>query len=212
MIPLSFRNIYAAAQASLTICTILFSDPSISHADVLHVNDSIDTHTLVDVTGVSHSAPLKSCEPQSNCVSSNYKEPPNRYVSPLKIVNDRDVAFQRAVRDLKEANHDVSIVEIAPKDYFIHVTVPGTAPNSLDDIELKFLEGIINVRCESRVTLPPPPFCIQKNCINGNMDQRTRISRIAYALGLPPSDREQMQGAVWTPIFLNSDRVPAYDE
>lgn len=153
---------------------------------------------------------LKSCPSKSNCVSSGFLEPPNRYVSPLKLVNDRDVAFQRAVKDLQQNRGDFSIAELDPKAYYIHVTTPGTAPGSVDDIELTFPEGsgIVNIRCEAQVSLPPPPFCVKKNCINGNMDQRSRINKVALLLNLPPSDQEQMNGAKWTPIFFNADKVP----
>ena len=107
---------------------------------------------------------LRPCASDRNCVSSNYLEPPNRYVSPLKQVNDRDKAFQRAVRDLNQAQ--ASIVEVKPDQYYIHLTVPGTAPSSLDDVELLFTnDGIVNVRCDARVTLPIPPFCVKRNCI-----------------------------------------------
>ena len=110
---------------------------------------------------------LRPCAPERNCVSTNYLEPPNRYVSPLKLVNDQDKAFQRAVRDLNQAQ--ASIVEVKPEQYYVHLTVPGTAPSSLDDIELVFTkDGIVNVRCDARVTLPIPPFCVKRNCINGN--------------------------------------------
>lgn len=153
---------------------------------------------------------LKACSTTSNCVSSNYAEPPNRYISPLKIVNDRNTAFQRAIRDLRKS--DFAIAEVIPKDYYIHLTTPGTAPGSIDDLELVFPEegDIVNVRCEARVTLPPPPFCVKKNCINGNMDQRSRLKKLVSILGLPSADETQMQGAKWTPIFFNSDRVPGF--
>ena len=104
------------------------------------------------------------------------------------------------------------MVEIQPGSKYIHLTVPGTAPSSLDDVELVFSEGAVNVRCEARVTLPPPPFCIKRNCINGNMDQRTRVEKLASVLGLPFQDRTEMAGAKWTPIFLNSDKVPGFDD
>jgi uncharacterized protein (DUF1499 family) len=198
----------AAARTAVAIYALLLSDPT--------------THELADESSISISRRLQICSPQSNCVSSNYREPPNRYVSPFKIVNEPDVAFQRAVRDIKakaatatsagNSKDDVSILDIVPKQNYIHLTVPGTAPSSLDDIELIFSEDIVNVKCEARVTLPPPPFCIKKNCINGNMDQRSRIEKIGYLLGLPANDREQMQGAKWTPIFMNSDRVPGFDD
>lgn len=145
-------------------------------------------------------------------------EPPNRYVSPLKLVNDREKAFQRAVRDLTDAapaGEGISVVEIKPDQYYIHATVPGTAPGSLDDIELLFIEdvGIVNIRCDARTTLPIPSFCLKRNCINGNMDQRSRLEAIALRLNLPPSDQLQMkQQAKWTPIFFNSDRVPGFDD
>ena len=160
---------------------------------------------------------LQACEPNTNCVSSNYREPPNRYVSPFKIVRDPTAAFQRAVRDLQQSSEDggseFSVAEIVPNSKYIHLTVPGTSPSSLDDIGIVFSDDVVNVKCQARVTLPPPPFCVRKNCINGNMDQRSRVEKLGYLLGLPPSDREEMQAAKWTPIFFNSDRVPGfYDE
>ncbi|CAJ1969748.1 unnamed protein product [Cylindrotheca closterium] len=162
---------------------------------------------------------LQACEPNTNCVSSNYREPPNRYVSPFKIVRDPETAFQRAVRDLiiqqstsEDDKSGFSVAEIIPNSKYIHLTVPGTAPSSLDDIDIVFSDSVANVKCQARVTLPPPPFCVRKNCINGNMDQRSRIEKLGYILGLPPSDREEMQTAKWTPIFFNSDRVPGFDD
>lgn len=162
---------------------------------------------VVDTTGFD-GARLKPCPYDSNCVSSNYLEPPNRYVSPLRTVRDQNSAFTGAVRDLK----DEEIVDVLPKNRYIHFTVPGTAPGSLDDIEVMFgEEGIVNLRCQARVTLPPPPFCIKKNCINGNMDQRQRLEKVAQTLGLPPADQERMQqSAKWSPIFFNSDIVPGF--
>ena len=192
---------------SLVAYTMLFGvDPDPSLATTGGPGYTFDTTTENGIVR------LKACSPSSNCVSSNYLEPPNRYVSPLKIVNDRDVAFQRAIRELQKRDGDFSIAEVVSKDYYIHITKPGTAPGSLDDIELTFPSsgGIVNIRCEARVTLPPPPFCVKKNCINGNMDQRKRLEDLMYVLGLPPVDQKQMQGAKWTPIFLNSDRVPGF--
>ena len=154
---------------------------------------------------------LDTCSREANCVSSSYNEPPNVYVSPLTTVNEPTRAFERAVRDLREGKFD--FVDIKPSSKYIHVTVPGTAPSSLDDVELVFSsEGTVNVRCEARVTIPPPPFCVKRNCINGNMDQRTRVERLATVLGLPFQDREVMAGAKWTPIFFNSDKVPGFDD
>ena len=212
MLTITFRKIVATAQASVAICALMFSDPSISSADPGYSYENI-AKSIQDEQSISGSTTrLRSCSVNSNCVSSNYREPPNRYVSPLKIVNNRDVAFQRAVRDLKQYQGDISIVEIVPKDYYIHVTVPGTAPSSLDDVELMFVSDIVNVKCEARVSLPPPPFCVKKNCINGNMNQRSRVEKLAYELGLPASDLEQMKGAKWTQIFWNTDRVPDFED
>ena len=118
----------------------------------------------------------------------------------------------------------MKVVEIRPRETYIHMTVPGTSVGSLDDVEILFAgennknneeedEGIlVHLRCQARVTLPPPPFCLKKNCINGNMDQRTRVDAIARILGLPSADQEAMQSAKWTPIFFNSDRVPGFDD
>jgi hypothetical protein len=111
-------------------------------------------------------------------------------MSSLKTAKDRDVAFTQAIRDL---DGQEIIADVLPKSYYIHLTVPGTTPGSLDDMEIFFGdEGTVNLRCESRVTLPPPPFCLKKNCINGNMDQRQRVEQVARILGLPPADQERM--------------------
>ena len=203
------------ASASVTICVLTFSDPHVSHASGpgYYLESYDTTKSSPSDKQSSRNASLKACSTTSNCVSSNYLEPPNRYVSPLKIVNVREVAFKRAMRDIKASGRsDISVADAVPEDFYIHLTVPGTAPYSLDDIEILFTPSgdIVNVRCEARVTLPTPPFCIQKNCINGSMDQRRRVADISYILGLPPSDQEQMQGAKWTPIFFNSDKVPGF--
>ena len=90
----------------------------------------------------------------------------------------------------------------------------GTAPGSIDDIELLFLDesSVVALQCEAQATLPPPPFCLERNCINGNLDQRRRVEAIARILGLPPSDQNQMKGAKWSPIFFNADCVPGFEE
>ena len=173
-----------------------------------------------DVGWDSSTNRLQPCPYESNCVSSSYLEPPNRYISPLKTLKDQDAAFAGALRDLTSsssgATTQITVVEASPKSHYIHLTVPGTSPGSLDDIELLFGEeaGIVNWRCQARVKLPPPPFCLQKNCINGNMDQRRRMDGIGQILGMPKADQERMgQSAKWTPIFFNSDQVPGfYDE
>mmetsp|Transcript_14986 Transcript_14986/g.26807 ORF Transcript_14986/g.26807 Transcript_14986/m.26807 type:complete len:213 (-) Transcript_14986:471-1109(-) len=202
---------WMAQTAAAAICsTLLISDPP--HQLDLDPPPSQQLQQQQSITR------LDRCSAQSNCVSSNYREPPNRYVSPFRIVNEPQIAFQRAVRDVKNSQQNdgtlngMSIVEIVPNDYYIHVTVPGTAPSSVDDIELIFSEDVVNVKCEATVTLPPPPFCVKKNCINGNMDQRSRVERMGSLLGLPANDREEMMGAKWTPIFMNSDRVPGFED
>lgn len=167
-------------------------------------------------------------------MSSNYAEPPNSYVAPFSIAggDDRSAAFQRVVDDVSPTSpagvgtgagttgarrlltsrlSTVRVAEVIPTDFYIHLTTPGTAPGSLDDLELVFPEdgSIVNVRCDARVVLPPPPFCIRKNCINGNMDQRRRVEELSLGLGLSPVDqREMREEAKWTPIFFHSDRVP----
>ena len=173
-------------------------------------------YTPSTTTNAGDAPRLRRCEPNTNCVSSGYLEPPNRYMSPLQTLSDRDTAYRRTIRDLSSALDGK--VETVAKDYYVHVEVPGTAPGSTDDVEILFGEegGIVNVRCEARVTLPPPPFCVKKNCINGNMDQRERVEKIARILGLPAADSGRMKDtAKWTPIFFNSDRVPTdleYDD
>jgi uncharacterized protein (DUF1499 family) len=194
MILVAFSMVNRVAVTSCAIISLLFSSPQQSHAEIGWDGNR-----------------LRPCPYESNCVSSNYLEPPNRYMSSLKTAKDRDVAFTQAIRDL---DGQEIIADVLPKSYYIHLTVPGTTPGSLDDMEIFFGdEGTVNLRCESRVTLPPPPFCLKKNCINGNMDQRQRVEQVARILGLPPADQERMQqSAKWTPIFFNSDRVPDFED
>eukprot|EP00536_Pseudo-nitzschia_multiseries_P012464 jgi/Psemu1/32165/gm1.32165_g len=164
---------------------------------------------------------LLPCPADKNCVSSSYSEPPNRYVSPLSLVKNSETAFRQAVRDLSSEGQQqqqqqfFSIANIDPNHRYIHLKTPGTSPGSTDDIELLFSDGsssIVSLRCEADVTLPPPPFCLQKNCINGNLDQRRRVEKVVKILGLPSSDSYLMKDAKWTPIFFNSDRVPGFDD
>jgi uncharacterized protein (DUF1499 family) len=187
-----------AAMATITLVAVQLGHPlGESGAKVGYVPSS-------DINQIPR---LRSCEPNTNCVSSGYLEPPNRYMSPLRTLSDKETAYRRAVRDLSTLNEKVEAIS---KDSYLHIEVPGTAPGSFDDVELLFTDkGIVNLRCEARVTLPPPPFCLKKNCINGNMDQRTRVEEISRVLGLPSADSERMkETAKWTPIFFNSDRVP----
>jgi len=161
---------------------------------------------------------LPLCPSTSNCVSSNPLEPPNRYISPLtSLQEDADSVFRRVVRDWGSQARGAVLVESLPQQRYLHGTLPGTASGSLDDVELLVVPAdestLVQLRCEARVTLPPPPFCLKKNCINGNMDQRLRLDGIGRALGLPAADQQRMQeSAKWTPIFFNSDRVPGFED
>ena len=161
---------------------------------------------------------LRPCPSDKNCVSSSYAEPPNRYISPLSVVKNSETAFRQAVRDLsseQQQHQYFSITNIDPSHRYIHLTRPGTAPGSIDDIELLFSDdeaSIVALRCEAEVTLPPPPFCLQKKCINGNLDQRRRVEKVSKVLGLPSADSNLMKDAKWTPIFFNADRVPGFDD
>lgn len=213
----AYRSLHAASTLIATSIVFLFEiggNPNGASADIGLVPASF-----------AEPARLRVCKPDSNCVSSSPLEPPNRYISPLTIVNNRDVAYERAVRDLSarspaeakelggRGESRARFADTIPSDYYIHLTVPGTAPGSMDDIELFFPSGggIVNLRCEARVTLPPPPFCIRLGCINGNMDQRNRLEVISRQLGLPSADQKRMrEGAKWTPIFFNSDTIPGF--
>lgn len=222
IIPSIVRIAAASCASTLTAC-MLWSGGlgvAVEHSNAIEPPSNPPILGLILEQGDNAVGRLQPCPYESNCVSSNYLEPPNRYISPLTTFRDRDTAFARAIRDLKdaEASSTTKVVEILPRQYYIHATVPGTAQGSLDDVEILFAgdnddtAGIVHLRCQARVTLPPPPFCLKKNCINGNMDQRTRMDTIARTLGLPAADQERMQSAKWTPIFFNSDRVPGFDE
>ena len=211
-------------------------------ASLLTTSMGLEEHSVVGITIAAQPAPtlivattdfivpppqLRPCAKDTNCVPSFYAEPPNRYVSPWVSRQSPNVALQRALRYLssKDSSHLVEARSIETQDgSYIHVVVSGTAPNSYDDIEL-FFQGdsssenvpgdntLINLRSEARVTLPPPPFCIRKNCINGSMDQRDRLARIQRVVGLPAADEGRMnEQAKWTPIFFNSDKVPSWDD
>jgi uncharacterized protein (DUF1499 family) len=211
IIPTGIQTAARAAVATVAFATVQLSNPLASVAEVGYIPSSSSSQI--------EPPRLKACNANTNCISSGYIEPPNRYMSPLKTLSDKETAYRRAVRDLSNSNNNnyyYNKIETISKDFYIHIEVPGTAPGpkSIDDIELLFTnDNIVNLRCEARVTLPPPPFCVQKNCINGNMDQRRRVEDIARILGLPSADYERMaQTAKWSPIFFNSDRVPGFDD
>lgn len=215
IIPAGIQVAARAAVATVAFATVQLSNPLASVAEVGYIpSSSASSSQVIDPIPPR----LKACNANTNCISSGYIEPPNRYMSPLKTLSDKETAYRRAVRDLSNSknNNYYNKIETISKDFYIHIEVPGTAPGpkSIDDIELLFTnDNIVNLRCEARVTLPPPPFCVQKNCINGNMDQRRRVEDIARILGLPSADYERMtQTAKWSPIFFNSDRVPGFDD
>ena len=211
IIPAGVQVAARAAVATLAFATVQLSNPLASVAEVGYIPSSSSSSSQIDPIPPR----LKACNANTNCISSGYIEPPNRYMSPLKTLSDKETAYRRAVRDLSNSNSNYyNKIETISKDFYIHIEVPGTAPKSIDDIELLFTnDNIVNLRCEARITLPPPPFCVQKNCINGNMDQRRRVEDIARILGLPSADYERMtQTAKWSPIFFNSDRVPGFDD
>eukprot|EP00957_Ditylum_brightwellii_P072456 5506350-Ditylum_brightwellii.AAC.1 len=103
------------------------------------------------------------------------------------------------------------IVQIIPKEYYIHETVSmKPPPGSLDDVELFFTDGeIVNIKCNAQVALPPPTFCIKTSCINTKQDQNKQLKEVGYLLELPPLGQKHMQeGARLPPIFFNADCVP----
>ena len=176
------------------------------------LNASWDEVGYVLVSGTNDTPHINACKPNINCVSINYLEPLNRYVSPLQTVNEWAVAFQWAVSDMASLK-DQTIMKVSSKDFYIRLAVPVTAPGSLNDLKILFSEegGVANIRCEAQVTLLPPPFCLEKNRSNGNMDQWTTVEELALSLGPPPTDQKQMQKrANWTPMFFDSDKVPGF--
>lgn len=245
MLPIA-RIVAASCASTLTACALWGSsietsrasdDPFVAAPPVslgLAVSPSTNDDEGIDASFNSNSiARLKACPAESNCVSSNYGEPPNRYFSPLSTFRDSETAFARAVQDLRAAEASssstkIKVVEVLPRQRYLHLTVPGTAAGSLDDIEIVFAgndsdgskdnasgnaNNIVHLKCVARVTLPPPPFCLQKNCINGNMDQRRRLDGVSQILGLPSADQYPMQqSAKWSPIFFNADKVPGFDD
>lgn len=210
LLPLYLVRLAASAFAAVQL--VIFSPPPLAYP--AHAQIGYD-----ESRGI-----LRPCPADKNCVSSSFSEPPNRYMSRLAVGQDSDDAFLRAVRDLSSWSSSVgngnggfsfSLARADPIGRYIHLTTPGTSPGSLDDVELLFApdSSTVGVRCEAQVTLPPPPFCLERNCINGNLDQRRRVEAVARVLGLPPSDQVQMQrGARWTPIFFNADRVPGFND
>lgn len=86
---------------------------------------------------------LLPCPYESNCVSSNYQESPNCYMSPLRTQKRPIVAFSNAICDLSTSQTTTTttttIVDSQNQNLYIHLTVFGMAPNSLDDIEVVFV-------------------------------------------------------------------------
>ena len=82
-----------------------------------------------------------------------------------------------------------------------------------DDVELLLRDDVATFRAAARRKGLTPPWCTEKNCINGSMAQRKRVLALGAKLGWSPIDSTNMEDeGRWTPIFFNTDAVPRDDE
>ncbi len=142
---------------------------------------------------------LKNCRGESDCISSNGAEAPNHFQAPLAFApKTRDKAFADAARLLRD---ECTAVDDGAR--YIQARCDG------DVVELLLRDDVATFRVAALQKGITPPWCIEKNCINGSMNQRKRILKLGERLGWSPIDSTNLQDeGRWTPIFFNTDAVP----
>lgn len=144
---------------------------------------------------------LKPCRGESDCISSAGTESPNHFQAPLALgAGGRAAAYRGAVGALREAGCAVR------GDAATYVV--ASCPDG-DDVELLLRDDVATFRAAARRKGLTPPWCTEKNCINGSMAQRKRVLALGAKLGWSPIDATNMEDeGRWTPIFFNTDAVP----
>ena len=144
---------------------------------------------------------LKPCKGESDCISSNGLEAPNHFQAPLAFApKTRDKAFTDAVGLLRD---DAACTVVDDAARYIQARCGG------DNVELLLRDDVVTFRVAAVTKGITPPWCVEKGCINGSMNQRKRILRLGERLGWSPVDSTNLQDeGRWTPIFFNTDAVP----
>jgi hypothetical protein len=76
-------------------------------------------------------------------------------------------------------------------------------------VELLLRDDVATFRVAALQKGITPPWCVEKGCINGSMNQRKRILKLGERLGWSPIDSTNLADeGRWTPIFFNTDAVP----
>ena len=142
---------------------------------------------------------LKPCKGESDCISSNGLEAPNHFQAPLAFApKTRATAFADAARLLRD---ECTAVDDGAS--YVQARCEG------DVVELLLRDDVATFRVAALQKGITPPWCIEKNCINGSMGQRKRILKLGERLGWSPVDSTNLQDeGRWTPIFFNTDAVP----
>ena len=120
-------------------------------------------------------------------------------MAPLRTDNaDRELAYKRARSYLAS---EYSLEPDSTTEYLHALTPDG-------DLEMKFLPDeppIVTFRLLSRTPTPMRPLCVTRGCVNGNQEQRARVTAVRDALGWRSDDssyeNERFDG--WVPIFLH---------
>ena len=116
--------------------------------------------------GVVAPGSLPACKGESDCISSAGRESPNHFQAPLSFApTQRRVAFAAAVGALRAEGCGV----VDDSQTYIAATCSG------DDVELLLREDVATFRVAARQKGVTPPWCVEKGCINGSMNQRRRV-------------------------------------
>mmetsp|Transcript_11036 Transcript_11036/g.32934 ORF Transcript_11036/g.32934 Transcript_11036/m.32934 type:complete len:169 (+) Transcript_11036:157-663(+) len=142
---------------------------------------------------------LPPCRGESDCISSNGREAPNHFQAPTSFAPaTKAKAFQAAKSALSQCSDVVD-----DSQSYLRARCEG------DVVELLLRDDLATFRVAAVSKGVTPPWCLEKNCINGSMQQRRRILALAKALGWSPVDSTNLEDeGRWTPIFFNTDAVP----
>ena len=133
--------------------------------------------------GLNRDGRLRPCPSSTDCVSSSGKEVTNKAMSPLSFSpTSRDSALARAASFLRSRGAAVAVDE---EHSYIHAVLQPAPSGIIEDIELLLIggedgtSGLATFRDVARVKTPTPPWCLEKGCINGNQEQRKRMTGLA---------------------------------
>lgn len=141
---------------------------------------------------------LRGCSGTNPCVSTSAFQSPSRFLPPWTYIGDQKEEYFNLRASLIRMGAQV-VAEDGER--YIYATLEYDGPEDTDDLEFLFTRGkIVCFRSVSRKSVPDPPFCWWKGCINGPRN-RGRLEAIRDDLGWTPLETDEEKE--WVPLLLH---------